>query len=345
MDQEAVGNNDIVVAQTCAPGAILIMITYKAFVVELRCLEEEAAHIRNQKRMHEDSAFRKWRIELESLVRQVKQAGYQLPCPVKSPQRNFGHYEGSAFDDEEDVFASYQQEMADTINELRIIITSYEKHGDPPREKTANAQGSTLRWPEKITWPWLRDNVPVPLWIKGGVVLVTVLVAVAAGAYKVGRHNLVARLLGEASSPSLVQQSPSPASITVKVVPGDEPKQRHLTSGQKEKLLNALKPLATSIPSLVVFSEGTAEQVRYLWDFMEVLKRNGINLIGPLPGAAESPTEKGVMVGVPNPDHPSELSVQFANALRSAGLEVRFTKGASDLPTGDVDFDLFIGAQ
>jgi len=163
------------------------MITYKAFVAELTRLREEASRIRNHKRMHEDPAFRKWRLELESLVRQAKQARYQLPCDMKSAYRSFGGYEGSAFD-EKRAFASYQQEMDDTINELTVMIESHEKHGDAP-QLNASRRGEAVP-SEKITFAWLWHHVPITIAGTG----IALLFAAFALGFTAGRTDWIVRL-------------------------------------------------------------------------------------------------------------------------------------------------------
>ena len=212
---------------------------------------------------------------------------------------------------------------------IHEAITDLE--ADVPRTED-RATREPLEWPEHVTLAWLWNHVPSGAWAS----LIGAFAVVFGLGVTVGRSDWYDRVMSphtsNANTPGMEKGTPL-----------DEPKQRHLTDSQKEQLLNALRPLAASIPNLMVFTEGTPEQMRYAWDFMDVLKRSGIEIIGPLQGVAESPTDKGVMVGVPNPDHPSELNIRFANALRAAGLEVHFTKGASQLPTEPIDFDLLIG--
>jgi hypothetical protein len=164
------------------------VITYKEFIAEITRLKDEASRIRNHKRMHEDPSFRRWRLELESVVRQITQAGYELPCPVESAERAYGGYDGSAFDEHKQVFGSYQQEMDDTINELSVIIDSYKKHQEPPQRKSPpQAQVSP---PEKVTFAWLWHHVPFTIAGTG----IGLLCAAFALGFTAGRTDWIVKL-------------------------------------------------------------------------------------------------------------------------------------------------------
>jgi len=169
------------------------VITYTGFVSELRRLIAEAKEIRAAPKMETDPRFRKWRNELEGVLSQINQVGFLLPCPVRVESRTFG-YTGNDSISQERRFDWYQTEMDDTINELELIVTSYQKHGEPPR---AQARGrSNTEWPEKITLSWLYQHAPIRLWVTIAALVLTVF---GAGVY-VGQNEIYRKaihLLGE----------------------------------------------------------------------------------------------------------------------------------------------------
>jgi hypothetical protein len=137
-------------------------------------------------------------------------------------------------------------------------------------------------------------------------------------------------------------KSQNPVAVSVKMLPTVAVADRHLTEDQKRKLADALRPFANVILSIVLLSEGTGEQVRYLIDFMDAFKRAGIKPIGPSLSYSDTESEKGVLIGVHDEDHPSDLSIKFRNALQAAGLNVRFMNSAPDLLVAGAEFNLFV---
>lgn len=146
------------------------MITYSGFIQELERLVPEAKKLRSAKKMHEDERFRKWRNELHSLLSQIVQVNYLLPCPVRESTRRYGSTTNVSLTDAE-IFKSYQTEIDDTINEMELIIDSYKKHGEPPRRDTGS---SGLEMPKVITASWLFHHAPYGLWLKIGAILITI---------------------------------------------------------------------------------------------------------------------------------------------------------------------------
>jgi hypothetical protein len=126
-----------------------------------------------------------------------------------------------------------------------------------------------------------------------------------------------------------------------------EPKQqRRLTAEQQSDLASALAPIAKEItPALYIFFEGTPEEARYLGDFVNILKKANINMFGPLIGYANTESDRGIMVGLKNPEHPSDLAVKFIDALRKAGVEPSTTHWRNAESAPGPDFDLFVAGQ
>lgn len=160
------------------------MITYKGFIAKLQRLAEEASRIRTHKRMHMDPAFRTWRTELESLVRQIKEASYQFSFPFNSEFRSYGR-RIRPLDDEDVLFQRYQREIDDTLIEIQNIIKSYEDFGEPIQIARAAATG--LQHPDRVTLAWLWHHVPWSAWLSA----VGVLAAVFGAGVFVGRTNLI----------------------------------------------------------------------------------------------------------------------------------------------------------
>ncbi len=153
------------------------MITYRDFITELERLATEGRKLRNAKRMHEDPDFRKWRNELQSLLNQIVQVDYLLPCSVQAHKRSFGYSNRPKTDDE--LMAGHRRDMDDTINELTVITESFEKHGEPPKGRTS---ASELETPKVVTLSWLYHHTSVSFWWK----IVTVSLAVVVGVFSLG---------------------------------------------------------------------------------------------------------------------------------------------------------------
>jgi hypothetical protein len=118
---------------------------------------------------------------------------------------------------------------------------------------------------------------------------------------------------------------------------------RHLLPEQRSKLLSALKPIAPSIKSIVISAESSPEAVRYAVEFVKAFKEAETDPLGPVLAYAASEHDKGVMVGLVDPEKPSDLAVKFVYAMRSAGFDVKIVRWEAQI--GALDFDLFIGMQ
>jgi hypothetical protein len=121
---------------------------------------------------------------------------------------------------------------------------------------------------------------------------------------------------------------------------------RRLNPDQQHDLEVALAPIAKEIvPSLCVFFEGTPEEARYVGDFVTVFKKANIGLSGPMVAYRDRESEKGVIVGLKNPEHPSDVAIKFLDALRKAGVEPTTTQWANAENYPGPDFALFIAGQ
>jgi len=73
--------------------------------------------------------------------------------------------------------------MDDTINELQLVIDSYEKHGEPPKGGKAAAD---LEMPKVVTASWLFHHAPLLFWIKA----ITIAVAIFSFGVYVGQTDI-----------------------------------------------------------------------------------------------------------------------------------------------------------
>jgi hypothetical protein len=120
-----------------------------------------------------------------------------------------------------------------------------------------------------------------------------------------------------------------------------EPKpQRHLTDEQRKKLIEVMKPLASSLQQIALYTEGGREPAQFSVEFFKTFKDAGLDPIGPFISFPSLIYENGILVGMADPNKPSELALKFIEALRSANLEVGTTSGPGS--GNKLDFDLFI---
>jgi hypothetical protein len=119
---------------------------------------------------------------------------------------------------------------------------------------------------------------------------------------------------------------------------------RILTDEQKQKLTDALSPLAKDIGAIQVYADSSTEPMHFSREFMALFRRIGIAPVGPQPSYADS-SQRGVFVGLVDPDNPSALAKKFIEALKT-GVDVQTTKwGGDDWKPPTVpghDFDLFV---
>jgi hypothetical protein len=98
------------------------------------------------------------------------------------------------------------------------------------------------------------------------------------------------------------------------------------------------------IPQIAVFAEAAREPARFAVEFMDVFKKAGISSLGPISTIPNFVSETGILVGLIDPEKPSELANKYIEVLRSAGLEIGTTKWQMVIPTPskNIDFDLYV---
>jgi len=134
------------------------------------------------------------------------------------------------------------------------------------------------------------------------------------------------------------------SALEIRIRELDPKPQRHLTEDQKKKLVDGLTKLAVDIPQIAVFAEAAREPARFAVEFMGVFKKAGISSLGPISTIPNFVSETGILVGLIDPEKPSELANKYIEVLRSAGLEIGTTKWQMVIPTPskNIDFDLYV---
>ncbi len=119
--------------------------------------------------------------------------------------------------------------------------------------------------------------------------------------------------------------------------------QRHLEPDQKERLRTALLPIAKEIPRIVILA-GDGEEARFAADFADAFRKAGIEPLGPYTGYISLlEKDRGVLVGILDINHPSDLAVKFIDALTLAEMKPTRTMGNTIARQAGIDFNLFIG--
>ncbi|MFQ5427921.1 MAG: hypothetical protein ACE5EZ_02965 [Thermodesulfobacteriota bacterium] len=108
------------------------MITYEAFINELRSLVPSGETLNGAIERDLDPKFRRWRLEVTDLLDRIEYVGYSVRCNIRN--RSFGTDRNAT---EEYLNDEYKIELQDTLNELCLTIERYESYGTPP-VKTLN---------------------------------------------------------------------------------------------------------------------------------------------------------------------------------------------------------------
>jgi hypothetical protein len=130
------------------------------------------------------------------------------------------------------------------------------------------------------------------------------------------------------------------AALELKVKDLEPRPQRHLTDAQRKKIVDAIKPLASDLQQIAVFTEAAREPAQLSVEFYKIFVDAGLNPVGPFISFPNYVSENGILIGLIDPEKPSDLAVKFMDVLRSANLEIHTTHGPGSM--GKMDFDLFI---
>ncbi len=117
---------------------------------------------------------------------------------------------------------------------------------------------------------------------------------------------------------------------------------RQLTNDIKNTLQKNIDSLSKQINVLPIYATEIGDLVQYAAQFLRFFEENKVKAIGLLNTICAN-NERGVIVGLLDPDKPSEQAKNFTQILVDAGLKVSHTRWA--MPQGittNQDFDLFI---
>lgn len=127
-----------------------------------------------------------------------------------------------------------------------------------------------------------------------------------------------------------------PGQIDVKVSPADyqyerKSPRRELTPEQRQTLAESLKE--SKLKTIVIGAVATPEAQAYAKQFatvaasaeLSVLGESGYNPFWPVGLIDDDPDAKGIYVGVPDENHPSDNGVALKKALEKADFKPRYT--------------------
>ncbi|MBK6728377.1 MAG: hypothetical protein IPG63_14195 [Xanthomonadales bacterium] len=161
------------------------MLTYKRFIEELREFLKQAEDVMGPIGPQSPEVLPTWQRGLVALVERIEAEGYRINCTAAS--RPF-HVKGLPF--HAVTAGKHRQQMMDDLGavilELRVLITTYDKLGEPRKQAEVNATRTPLVLPEEVTIRWVINHVPVRGWFAAGAVLV----AAFGGGIGFGRSKL-----------------------------------------------------------------------------------------------------------------------------------------------------------
>ncbi|MGB7976274.1 MAG: hypothetical protein WCF81_18450 [Roseiarcus sp.] len=105
-------------------------------------------------------------------------------------------------------------------------------------------------------------------------------------------------------------------------------KPRRLEDKEKDALLRNIDKLKSDIKVLFVYAWLNGDSTEYASDFTKLLSANNIPNIGPIATTCNT-AERGILVGLPDPQKPSDSAVEFTKILQEAGLHVGQTLWSS----------------
>jgi hypothetical protein len=118
-------------------------------------------------------------------------------------------------------------------------------------------------------------------------------------------------------------------------------KPRRLNQKQKDVFTGHKDELAKLAPILHIYAWYVGDSARFGSDFALFFSDNlKMPVFGPISTVCDE-TERGVLVGLPNVDKPSDNAVKFKNILEEAELSPKYTSWNGS-PGSQFEFDLFI---
>lgn len=185
---------------------------YHAFIEELRILHGAFRDPPHNHRTASSLEFKQWKHELVTLIDEVQSLGYEIQCGVAL--RAFRVASTYYPVPNREQLAAFDRDLEDTNLEIQTILKRYESYGDPKRNVSATAtvslveetSSNQLKAPEKVTWNWLKEHVPVGPAIT---VISTVVTACFLGGIYVGQSSFYRSFMTPASRVSPTTAEPA----------------------------------------------------------------------------------------------------------------------------------------
>jgi len=144
------------------------MLTYAAFIDELRALVPRGKALSGSVSLSESEPFKRWRLETVHLIESIQNQRYRIKSGIQIRRFNIkGFYEPVSDKVKRERF---ETDLKDTIAELEVLISSFDKFGDPnnkpePEPVLSSETTTPLVPPEKYTLAWLWQHGSLKLWL------------------------------------------------------------------------------------------------------------------------------------------------------------------------------------
>ena len=148
---------------------------YAGFIDELRELVVRAREFGQDERSLNSESFRRWRHETKELIHRINRLRYDIACDIEGRSFQVMAYASISAREQQ---AKFDHDMNDTVAELELVISRFDKYGDPKVKPASRdnvelampaAEISTtplpLAVPDKVTIGWLLAHVPVTWYV------------------------------------------------------------------------------------------------------------------------------------------------------------------------------------
>jgi hypothetical protein len=173
------------------------------------------------------------------------------------------------------------------------------------------------------TWPsgteWL--NTFVKPRVRRNIEIVIIIIAIFLAGFLAWRDEHHARLVAE----------------------GHLPNNRHLTDVDKNNLAKAFSGHDKDIPVVMISSISDSEAVRYAYEFYTAFKNLKFNTTFTTGVYSTNESDRGLMIGISDPDKPSDAAKLFVSLMLKAGFVVKQIRLGEPGSPPPGEFDLFIG--
>lgn len=136
---------------------------YKAFIDEIIRLIKVADDFSSSDKKHDSNAFKAWRHAVLDFIYQIERQKYSINCSLSTRLFHicgYGTYSQSSQQNK------FDRDLSDTLNELKLLVTNFEKYGDPKEhDATKLTEIKEQYWPDKVTLHWLFKHMPARLWL------------------------------------------------------------------------------------------------------------------------------------------------------------------------------------